>query len=159
MTSRQGPQAVAAFGFDDCPALDLIMVPGGRVQAETENAAMLDFLRARSASAELTTTVCNGSHLLAASGVLDGRRATTNKMLFSKIVADQPGVDWVAQARWVDDGDIVTASGVSAGIDMALHVIARLFGEETAERLAQGTEYEWHRDASWDPFAAKAGLV
>ena len=64
----------------------------------------------------------------------------------------------VAEARWVDDGDIVTASGVSAGMDMALYVIARLFGDETAERLAQGTEYEWHRDPAWDPFAAKAGL-
>ncbi|MCZ6545789.1 MAG: DJ-1/PfpI family protein, partial [Chloroflexi bacterium] len=109
-------------------------------------------------AAELTTTFCNGSHLLAVSGVLDGRTATTNKMLFSQIAADQPNVNWVAEARWVDDGDIVTGSGVSAGIDMALYVIARLFGDETAERLAQVTEYEWHRDPAWDPFAAKAGL-
>ena len=68
-------------------------------------------------------------------------------------------VDWVPEARWVDDGDIVTASGVSAGMDMVLHVVARLFGDEAAERLARGTEYEWHRDAAWDPFAAQAGLV
>jgi len=149
---------VAAHGFDDCPALNLIMVPGGQVQNHLENETLLQFLRDRSAAAELTTTVCNGSHLLAASGVLDGRTATTNKMLFSQIAADQPNVNWVAEARWVDDGDIVTASGVSAGIDMALYVIARLFGDETAERLAQVTEYEWHRDPAWDPFAAKAGL-
>ncbi len=159
VTSGQGPQAVAAHGFDDCPPLDLIMVPGGQVQQHLDNERLLQFLRDRSAAAELTTTVCNGSHLLAASGVLDGRTATTNKMLFSQIAADQPKVNWVAEARWVDDGDIVTASGVSAGIDMALHVIARLFGDETAERLAQGTEYEWHRDPAWDPFAAKAGLL
>ncbi len=159
VTSGQGPQAVAAHGFDDCPPLDLIMVPGGQVQQHLDNERLLQFLRDRSAAAELTTTVCNGSHLLAVSGVLDGRTATTNKMLFSQIAADQPSVNWVAEARWVDDGDIVTASGVSAGIDMALYVIARLFGDETAERLAQFTEYEWHRDRAWDPFATKAGLL
>lgn len=159
VTSGQGPQAVAAHSFEDCPPLDLVMIPGGRVDSHLKNEAVLRFLRERSAAAELTTTVCNGSHLLAAAGVLDGRQATTNKMLFSQIAKDQPAVDWVAEARWVDDGDVITASGVSAGIDMALHVIARLFGEETAERLADATEYDRHRDAGWDPFAAKAGLV
>ena len=132
------------------------MVPGGQVQDQLEDEAMLRFLRDSSAAAELTTTVCNGSHLLAASGVLDGRNATTNKLLFTQIADAQPNVNWVAEARWVDDGDIVSASGVSAGIDTSLHVVARLFGEETAELLAQGTEYEWHRDPGWDPFAAKA---
>lgn len=159
VSSGQGPQAVAAHGFDDCPPLDLIMVPGGQVRAHLEDEHLIEFLRQRATDAELTTTVCNGSHLLAATGLLDGRRATTNKMLFSQIAADRPDVDWVPEARWVDDGDIVTASGVSAGMDMALHVIARLFGDEAAERLAQATEYEWHRDAAWDPFAAQAGLV
>jgi transcriptional regulator GlxA family with amidase domain len=159
VSSGQGPQAVAAHGFDDCPPLDLIMVPSGQVRAHLEDERLLQFLRQRAADAELTTTVCNGSHLLAATGLLDGRRATTNKMLFSQIAADRPNADWVPEARWVDDGDIVTASGVSAGMDMALHVVARLFGDEAAERLARGTEYEWHRDAAWDPFAAQAGLV
>ena len=157
--SRQGPQVVAAHGFADCPPLDLVMVPGGQVQDQLEDEAMLRFLRDSSAAAELTTTVCNGSHLLAAAGVLDGRNATTNKLLFTQIAEAEPSVNWVAEARWVDDGDIVSASGVSAGMDMSLHVVARLFGEETAELIAQGTEYEWHRDPGWDPFAAKAGLV
>jgi transcriptional regulator GlxA family with amidase domain len=71
--------------------------------------------------------------------------------------ASGPQVKWVRRARWVDDGNIVTSSGVSAGIDMALHVIARLFGEPRAERIANETEYEWHRDPSWDPFADLPG--
>jgi transcriptional regulator GlxA family with amidase domain len=62
-------------------------------------------------------------------------------------------VQWVKQARWVDDGNRVTSSGVSAGIDMSLHVIERLWGTETAERIANATEYQWHRDADVDPFA------
>jgi transcriptional regulator GlxA family with amidase domain len=64
-----------------------------------------------------------------------------------------PKVNWVRQARWVDDGDRVTSSGVSAGIDMALHVVERLYGTKTAEFIADGTEYQWHRDADNDPFA------
>jgi transcriptional regulator GlxA family with amidase domain len=68
-------------------------------------------------------------------------------------------VHWVRQARWVDDGKFVTSSGVSAGIDMALHVIARIAGRETSENLARMMEYEWHTDAEVDPFAKVWGLV
>ena len=64
---------------------------------------------------------------------------------------------WVRHARWVDDGNIVTSSGVSAGMDMTLHVIERFFGIKKAERLANEVEYEWHRDPSWDPFADQGG--
>jgi transcriptional regulator GlxA family with amidase domain len=91
--------------------------------------------------------------LLAAAGILDGRRATTNKAFYTQIVNAGPKVNWVKEARWVDDGNIVTSSGVSAGIDMALHVIARLYGDESAEKIAQLTEYQWHRNADVDPFA------
>ncbi|HWP66536.1 MAG TPA: DJ-1/PfpI family protein [Candidatus Limnocylindria bacterium] len=104
-------------------------------------------------------SVCSGSLLLAAAGVLDGRRATTNKMFFGEIAAAAPAVQWVREARWVVDGPVVTSSGVSAGIDMALAVIAALFGTKTAEDLALVAEYEWHRDAGWDPFARAHGLV
>lgn len=91
--------------------------------------------------------------ILAATGLLDGRKATTNKAYWTRSTAPGPKVEWVRQARWVDDGNIVTSSGVSAGIDMTLHVISRLFDMETARKLARETEYEWHSDPSWDPFA------
>ncbi|MEM1182155.1 MAG: hypothetical protein AAGM22_27655 [Acidobacteriota bacterium] len=65
-------------------------------------------------------------------------------------------VDWIEKARWVDDGDLVISSGVSAGMDMALHVVARLFGEPQAEQIATWTEYVWNRDPGNDPFAASA---
>ena len=68
-------------------------------------------------------------------------------------------MNWVKQARWVDDGKFSTSSGVSAGIDMALSIIARVAGNETAETIATRMEYEWHRDASWDPFAKIHKLV
>jgi transcriptional regulator GlxA family with amidase domain len=104
-------------------------------------------------------TVCTGTSLLARTGLLDGRRATTNKLAFEWVKSQGPNVNWVKQARWVVDGKFVTSSGVSAGMDMALDVISRLHDEDTAQFVANVTEYEWHRDADWDPFAKLAGLV
>jgi transcriptional regulator GlxA family with amidase domain len=153
VVSAQGPQVVADFGFADCPPLDLILVPGGiGTITELRNQALLDWLRARAGHAEIVMSVCSGSALLAKAGLLDGRRATSNKRYFS-IAADQgPKVQWVRQARWVDDGDRVTSSGVSAGIDMALAVVGRLYGAKAAESIADLCEYQWHRDADNDPF-------
>lgn len=139
---------------------DLLLIPGGDTALVAgEDAEMLDWLRRASANAERVMTVCTGSILLGMSGVLDGRRATTNKMDFTNTVHLAPKVDWVKEARWVRDDKFYTSSGVSAGIDMALAAMADLFGMEMAERLALGSEYEWHKDASRDPFAKLAGLV
>jgi putative intracellular protease/amidase len=150
-----GPQAVAEFGFDDAPALDLLLVPGGiGTFSELDNEVLLTFLRERAAVAQITTSVCTGSALLAKAGILDGHRATSNKQVFDLVAAQSRKVDWVSTARWVDDGPVVTSSGVSAGMDMALAVIARLFGMAAAEAIAIGAEYTWQRDASHDPFVA-----
>jgi len=148
-----GPRVVADFGFDDAPALDLLLIPGGiGTFTELANPKMIAFLRERARTAQITASVCTGSALLAKAGILDGRRATSNKQVFDLAVAQSAAVDWVAAARWVDDGAVVTSSGVSAGMDMALAIIARLFGQEAAEGIAIGTEYTWHRDADVDPF-------
>ncbi len=153
VASTQGPKTLAQYGFDDCPALDLILLPGGvGTFAELQNPAMLEFLRQRSAAAQVTMSVCSGSAILAKAGLLDGRRATSNKQFFSLATTQSEKVKWVEQARWVEDGNMVTSSGVSAGIDMALAVIARLYGQDRAEQIAARTEYEWHQDAAWDPF-------
>ena len=154
VASTQGPKVVADYGFEDCPKLDLMLVPGGfGTIRELNNETMLSWLRERAEEAEIVTSVCSGSAILAKAGLLDGRRATSNKQYFGLAVQQGPKVEWVKEARWVDDGDRVTSSGVSAGIDMALAVISRLYGEDTAEGLANLTEYQWHRDADVDPFA------
>lgn len=158
--SHQGPAVLADYGFADCPTLDLMLIPGGMgTREEVENAAMLDWLRRIAPQTEVTMSVCTGSALLARAGLLDGKRATSNKMFFQWVAEQGPRVDWVRQARWVEDGRYATSSGVSAGIDMALAVIARLAGPDLSEALAMMTEYEWHRDANWDPFARVHGLV
>jgi transcriptional regulator GlxA family with amidase domain len=158
--SAQGPKVVADYGFGDAPKLDLILVPGGiGTRTEVENPAMLDFIRRTARQAEVAMTVCTGTAILAQAGVLDGHRATTNKAWFQWVASTGPKVDWVKEARWVEDGKFVTSSGVSAGIDMALAVIQKLVGPQVSETLAQATEYEWHRDSTWDPFAKVHGLV
>ena len=113
----------------------------------------------RAADAEIVASVCTGSAILAKAGLLDGRPATSNKQAFTWVKKQGPKVEWVKQARWVEDGKFYTSSGVSAGIDMSLAVIARILGIDVSESLALATEYEWHRDSSWDPFAEAHGLV
>ncbi len=154
MANSPMPTCIADYGFDDAPDLDLILVPGGiGTFAELENDKMLSFLRDRAEKAQITASVCSGSALLAKAGLLDGHRATSNKMFFNLAVTQSDKVAWIEAARWVEDGKFVTSSGVSAGIDMALAIIARLFGNEAAETIAKGAEYIWHREADVDPFA------
>jgi transcriptional regulator GlxA family with amidase domain len=158
--SAQGQRAVADHGFADCPWLDLLLVPGGMgTRREVENAALLAWLGECARAAEITASVCTGAALLARAGLLDGRRATTNKRSFAWVTSQGPRVDWVREARWVDDGTRITSSGVSAGIDMALHLIARLAGRELAEQVATAIEYRWQSDPADDPFARVWGLV
>lgn len=153
VASAQGPSTIAEFGYDDCPPLDLILVPGGigTVQQLAEP-GIVAFLRERSPSAEITMSVCTGSAILAKAGILDGRRATSNKQFFDFARIQSEKVEWVPEARWVEDGSVATSSGVSAGTDMALGIIARLYGEQRATDIAELTEYEWRSDPARDPF-------
>jgi transcriptional regulator GlxA family with amidase domain len=158
--SAQGPRVHADHGLADCPPLDFLLIPGGvGTRAAVENERLIGWLRDRAAQVEVAMTVCTGTALLAQAGLLDGRRATTNKMFFSWPETTWPSVHWVREARWVEDGKFWTSSGVSAGIDMALAVVARVADQQTADFLATATEYEWHRDAGWDPFARVHGLI
>lgn len=160
VASNQGPKTLADFGFEDAPQLDYLLVPGGLgVIPLLQDKATLNWIKARAGKAELVMSVCNGSSLLAAAGVLDERPATTNKMFWKNSTDPGPKVKWVKKARWVDDGNVVTSSGISAGMDMTIAVIGRLYGKDLSAWLEQLTEYDAHRDPSWDPFAVKAGLV
>jgi putative intracellular protease/amidase len=152
--SAQGVSTVAEYSFATAPPLDILMVPGGiGTRTELENPVLLDYLRRQHARTEYTTSVCTGSALLAKAGLLTGLRATSNKRAFQLAVDQDPAVHWVGKARWVEDGKVLTSSGVSAGTDMALGLIAKIYGRERAEALARSVEYEWHHDPDVDPFA------
>jgi transcriptional regulator GlxA family with amidase domain len=151
---------MADYALADCPPIDVMLVPGGiGTRREVNNTKLLEWFVRRAAEAEIVTSICTGAALLARAGLLDGHRATTNKLSFKWVTEQGPAVEWIKQARWVEDGKFATSSGVSAGIDMTLALIAKLAGVETAEQVAIRMEYEWHRDPQWDPFAKIHGLI
>jgi transcriptional regulator GlxA family with amidase domain len=151
--STPGPKTLAEYDFTDAPELDLLLLPGGiGTLPALENQNLLTFLKTRCPQIPINMSVCTGSALFARAGLLDGLRATSNKMFFSLASSQSDKVDWVENARWVDAGQYVTSSGVSAGTDMSLAIIERLFGAERAQQVAAYTEYQWHTDADADPF-------
>lgn len=153
VASVQGPSVVPDVTLDLFPPLDLLLIPGGHVAEPTRDRDLLDWISNRATDAEIVMTVGNGAELLAHTGHLDGRRATTNKALFGPIAAAHPQVRWIPSARWVQDGKYMTSSGVSAGIDMAFAVVSQLAGQQLADGLATYIEYERNRDPHRDPFA------
>ncbi|KAF2800710.1 DJ-1/PfpI family protein [Melanomma pulvis-pyrius CBS 109.77] len=133
--------------------IEVLIVPGG---GGTRQPLLeeIDFVKAMYPKVKYILTVCTGATIAARGGVLDGRRATTNKMAWKWATSTGPNVTWVGHARWVDDGNIWTSSGVSAGSDMAYAWVASVYGEEVADYLSKAAEYNRWLDANNDPFAA-----
>lgn len=125
--------------------LDLLVVPGGfGTRQQQENPVVLDWIARQRAGGTLTTSVCTGAFLLGAAGLLEGLRATTHWATIDGLRTRHPKTTILNDARIVDEGEIITSAGVSAGIDMALHVVRRLHGDEIARRTARDMEYEWN---------------
>ena len=141
-----GLEVTPAAGFDDAPAIDVLLVPGGfGTRALLADAEILEWIQRAAAAAELVTSVCTGALLLAKAGVLRGRRATTHWAALDLLDQLDCGVIVDRAARWVDDGTI-TSAGVAAGIDMAFHVVERLCGEEVADETAHYIDYPRRRE-------------
>jgi transcriptional regulator GlxA family with amidase domain len=158
--SYQGPNTVADFNIHEIKGLDILLIPGGLgTRRAVENQSLLNNITRLAHNSSYVATVCTGSGLLARTGLLDGRRATSNKRAFAWAKSQGPKVNWIAEARWVEDGKFFTSAGVSAGMDMALGLIERMFDRATSEGIASRAEYEWHSDQHWDPFAKLNGLV
>jgi transcriptional regulator GlxA family with amidase domain len=129
------------------PPIDLLVVPGGRgTRTAIDRPELIAWIADRAAAATLTASVCTGSFLLAKAGLLEGKATTTHWGSIERMRHDFPGLDVREAVRWVDTGDVVSSAGVSAGIDMALYVLQRLFGKDVADATARGIEYEhWDR--------------
>lgn len=140
ITSDTGLTVMPTATFDDCPPLDVICVPGGPgVAALMEDDDVLDFLRRQAAAAKYVTSVCTGSMVLGAAGLLRGKRATSHWM--SRPMLADLGATPVAE-RIVADGNTITGGGVTAGIDFALSIVGREFGERAAEEVQLAIEYD-----------------
>jgi len=160
VASRHGQRIVVDALISEKNDYDLLFIPGGdSALIAAKDQDLLQWIAEVSAKAERVMAVCTGTVLLGMTGVLDGHKATTNKLDFNETVPLAPKVDWIKEARWVEDDKFFTSSGVSAGIDMALAAIANLYGMDKAEKTAEGCEYIWNKDANRDPFAKAAGLI
>ncbi|KAF9465575.1 DJ-1/PfpI family protein [Collybia nuda] len=144
--------------FANAPPMDVLIIPGGIGSSDRGIQSSIDFVKKVYPSLQYLITVCTGAGIAARAGVLDGKRATTNKRQWVPNIALRDEVTWIAHARWVVDGNIYTSSGVSAGIDVTFAFIDALYGSEIAGTLADILEYERHLDPNWDPFAEKYGL-
>ncbi len=128
----------------DCPSPDLLLVPGGMgTRREMHNETLIDWIRQTSAKAELILSVCTGALLLAKAGLLDGLEATTHHGALDLLRQSAPRTTVHADRRFVDNGRVICSAGIAAGIDMSLHVVGRLHGEEVALRTAKQMEYPY----------------
>jgi transcriptional regulator GlxA family with amidase domain len=139
----KGLGLVAAHGADDCPPLAVLLHPGGQgTRAQVEDATHLDWVRQQAAEAELMTSVCTGSLVYAAAGLLRDRPATTHWGSLEHLARLDPSIEVRPGDRWVDDGDVITSAGVSAGIDMALHLVGRLASPARSAEVRHIIQYD-----------------
>ncbi|KAJ5972137.1 uncharacterized protein N7479_002055 [Penicillium vulpinum] len=155
-----GQSVVPTHTFATAPSLNLLLVPGGLGARGSSPAieAVISYIRNVYPQLSYLITVCTGSGLAARAKVLDGKRATTNKMAWAEITGLAVNVDWVPRARWVVDGNVWSSSGVSAGIDVTLAWIEEAYGSEVARKICNSIEYTRHEEPSHDPFAVLYGL-
>ncbi|KAJ8117889.1 hypothetical protein OPT61_g1013 [Boeremia exigua] len=160
--SNFNQRIVPTHTFEDAPKdLEVLIIPGGLGNRVDENMKpVVAYLTSLGLSSQpqkhlrgdikWILTVCTGSEILARTGALDGRRATTNKRAFNEVKTKHPNVKWVTKARWVVDGEFWTSSGISAGIDLTFAWMSEIFGEETAQYVADRSEYERNTDSTND---------
>lgn len=152
-----GMEVIPNYSFRDCPALDILLVPGGwGTRREIGNDEMLDWIRTQAAQVELVSSVCTGALLLGCAGLLKGCRATTHWRSLEWMRTALPEVNVDDTKHFIQDGKFWTSAGISAGIDMALRITAAYFGEEIARATARHMEYAYPEsderriDVRWD---------
>lgn len=140
--ARYGVRLHPHFGFGEHPRLQVAIVPGGVVDDARHCLGVRSWICRAADSCEILASVCNGAFLLAEAGLLDGRQASTHWQDATELRASFPAVDVVNEV-WCDEGETVTSAGISAGIDMSLHLVARLSGMDLARRTARQMVYDW----------------
>lgn len=153
IASTQGT-SVLTEKLETAPKDGILVIPGGvGVRALFSDSQFLMKLKEAVEQSCYCLTVCTGSGLLARTGLLDGKKATSNKRVFDWVASSNLNVNWIKSARWVVDGKYYTSSGVSAGMDMTLGFIKDRFGDDKANSIARLIEYIWNSDSSLDLFA------
>ena len=152
VTSRQGTEIITK-PFDQIEDDGIVVIPGGQgTRLLVNDYNFVKKLYKIGSCSKYCLSICTGSALLASTGLLDGRKATSNKRAFEWVMSVNTKVDWISKARWVVDGKFYTSSGVSAGMDMSLGFVCDLAGRDLAEEIANAIEYIWNPDKEEDLF-------
>lgn len=141
--ARAGLTVSVDHDFNSHPGLDVLVVPGGVVAEELARSEVTEWIATCARSAKLTASVCTGAFLLAKAGLLSGKSATTHWEDIEELRAAFPGINVLTHRRWVDEETVVTSAGISAGIDMSLHLVERLASRELALKTARQMEFDW----------------
>lgn len=151
--ARAGLRLLANHTLAGSPPADVLIVPGGVVDAPMASPETLRWIARTAAEAKIVASVCTGAFLLAASGVVADDAVTTHWEDIAELRKRFPSLDVREDVRWVDNGRVVSSAGISAGIDMSLHLVERLAGRELAERTARQMDYAWNRNPASSPSA------
>jgi transcriptional regulator GlxA family with amidase domain len=143
--ARGGLMVQPQFNLANHPAIDVLIIPGGIITAELQKEQVVDWIRRTAHVSEITASVCTGAFLLGRAGLLHGKNATTHWEDITDLKDMFPDINVQPETRRVDAGKIITSAGISAGIDMSLHLVARLEGEELAIKTARQMEFDWQR--------------
>ncbi len=155
LTTAMGLSVNPTYTFENLPAVDIVVVPGGHVDAALSSPATMQWIKESAARADYVLSVCNGAFILAKAGLLDGLKATTFHRLIDDLKEAAPKTSVVSDQRFVDNGKIITSAGLSSGIDAALHLLSRIYGKGRAEQVALNLEYDWRPEANF----ARAALA
>ncbi|WP_019574626.1 DJ-1/PfpI family protein [Curvibacter lanceolatus] len=145
--ARAGLVIQASRSFAQCPRPDVLVVPGGVVDQAAQCPATQDWVAEAARHARLTASVCTGVFILASAGVVRDEPVTTHWEDLDDLRRQHPGLQVREGVRWVEHGTLLTSAGISAGIDMSLHLVARLAGQALAERTARQMDYRWLQQA------------
>lgn len=141
--ARAGLKVYADYHFGNHPPIDLLIIPGGVVTQELDEPEVIRWIQSIAAKSQLTASVCTGAFLLAQAGLLEGKSATTHWEDIADLRTMFGSIEVVEGKRWVDEGVVITSAGISAGIDMSLHLVDRLAGRDLALKTARQMEFDW----------------
>ncbi|GAA4721831.1 DJ-1/PfpI family protein [Brevibacillus fulvus] len=147
VTARNGLKVQPDYSFATAPPFDILIIPGGpgARQREIYNENAIRWIQSRMPEVQFMTSVCTGALLLAKAGILDGKAATTHWASYDRLEQEFPQVTVKQNVKFVDEGNIVTSGGISAGIYMSFHLVAKLLGWETAMNTAKRMEFDLDR--------------
>lgn len=139
-----GMRVVPDNNFDDFPDVDVLIIPGGLGERhEHDNSIIHHFLKTQAKKVKTLASVCTGAFFLGKAGLLNGRKATTHTLSLNRMSDMFPDVEVITNKRYVEDGNIITSAGISAGIDMSLYIVAKYLGEDVARFTAKEMEYPY----------------